>query len=158
MPAAPRTVVYMRQFETRWSDLDMNGHMRHTAYLDHATHARMSCFAEHGFGIGEFRAHRCGPILKRETARYLREIGPGQGFCVRVELTGQSADRKQFAMRSTVVRDDGVTAAVVDIEGAWMDMDQRRLMAAPPALARAMAAMPHAADYAELAATGTGAS
>lgn len=138
---------YERSFEAIWADIDMNGHMRHTTYMDYATQARMSCFADHGFGLGEFSRHGCGPILTREEVRYLREIRPGQVFRIRVELSGLSDDLKHFAMRSTVLRSDGACAAVIDILGALMDMSARRLMAAPPALVAAMAGMPRSADF-----------
>lgn len=151
-PIAPRRDTpgphpYERRFEAIWADIDMNGHMRHTTYMDYATQARMCCFADHGFGLREFSRHGCGPILTREEVRYLREIRPGQAFRVRVELSGLSEDLKHFAMRSTVVGSDDDPAAVIDIHGAWMDMGARRLMPAPPALVAAMAGMPRSEDF-----------
>lgn len=151
-PIAPRRDTpgpqpYERSFQAIWADIDMNGHMRHTTYMDYATQARMSCFADHGFGLKEFSLHGCGPILTREEVSYLREIKPGEVFRVRVELSGLSDDLKHFAMRSTVVRGDEARAAIIDILGAWMDMGARRLMPAPPSLLAAMADMPRSADF-----------
>ncbi len=31
--------------EVRWADLDLNGHARHTAFMDWATHCRVRAFA-----------------------------------------------------------------------------------------------------------------
>jgi acyl-CoA thioester hydrolase len=146
----PGPVEYERKFQAIWADIDMNGHMRHTTYLDYATQARMSCFADHGFGLAEFSSHGIGPILTRESVRYLREIRPGQTFRIRVALSGQSPDHKRFAMRATVLREDGTPAAIVDILGAWMDMTRRRLMPAPAALRHALERMPRSDDYLDI--------
>lgn len=143
----PGPQPYERRFEAIWADIDMNGHLRHTTYMDYATQARLSCFADHGFGLAEFARHGCGPILTREDVRYLREVRPGEIFRIRVELSGLSDDLRHFSMRSTVLRDDDVRASTIDVLGAWMDMKARRLMAAPPALVAAMAAMPRSDDF-----------
>ena len=37
----------------RWAELDSNGHMRNSAYLDLASHVRMTYFAAHGFPAAE---------------------------------------------------------------------------------------------------------
>lgn len=139
---------YERWFEVRWADVDQNAHMRHTAYLDYATQARMDCFRDCGASLRDFQAALCGPILLRESARYLREIAPEQDIVVRVELSGASADGRYFAMRSAIHRSDGELAAVIDVHGAWLHTQRRRLMSAPDWLDAAMARMPRAADYA----------
>jgi acyl-CoA thioester hydrolase len=151
-PGAGRLSVYERRFDLRWADVDQNAHLRHTAYLDYATQARMDCLCDCGVSLADFQAANCGPILLVETARYLREIGPQQRICVRVELTGLSADGRHFAMRNRLYRQDGELAAIVDVHGAWLDLVRRRLMSAPDWLVTAMSRMPRAADWAELAA------
>ena len=52
MPARPfresRDLVYSKLLHVGWRDVDANGHMRNTAYLDLAADTRMFYFAENG--------------------------------------------------------------------------------------------------------------
>ncbi|HKZ73564.1 MAG TPA: acyl-CoA thioesterase [Steroidobacteraceae bacterium] len=57
------------QFTVLWGDLDANQHMRNTAYLDYAAQSRFVFLASQGFGPGEFRRHRMGPVVLRDTAQ-----------------------------------------------------------------------------------------
>jgi acyl-CoA thioester hydrolase len=42
---------YVKRFEVRWTDLDMNRHMRNTAYSEYCIDVRVSFLQEHGFGL-----------------------------------------------------------------------------------------------------------
>ena len=48
------TQAASRKFLAGWGDVDMNGHMRGTAYLNKAIDARVSILAEMGFPQEEF--------------------------------------------------------------------------------------------------------
>ncbi|ONI84973.1 hypothetical protein ALI22I_31450 [Saccharothrix sp. ALI-22-I] len=58
----------------RWPDVDQNGHMRTTAYLDAAEDNRMRYFASAGFPIAEFAARRIGPVSHGDDLRYRAEL------------------------------------------------------------------------------------
>ena len=135
----------------RWADLDPNGHVRHSVFLDLGAQARVGFLEGAGFGLAEMAAARIGPVLFTETAQYRHEIRSSELVTVDVELTGISANLKHFAMRHRLIREDGEIACIIDCRGAWMDLDTRRVVPAPDALFAVLERMPRAADYAELA-------
>ncbi|MBT8272756.1 MAG: thioesterase, partial [Bacteroidia bacterium] len=40
--------MYTKQFDIRWRDLDANGHLGNSSYVDFMSHTRMSFFNEIG--------------------------------------------------------------------------------------------------------------
>ena len=141
--------VYTRTFEVRWADLDPNGHMRHSAYADYGAQARVGFLSEHGFGLGQFTKLRIGPVLFREDLKYLREIRANETIKVSCEATGMSPNRKHWRIRHRIFRQDGELSCVIDCQGAWFDLAQRKVIPAPAELQVVMEKMPRAEDYAE---------
>ncbi|MDZ7649227.1 MAG: acyl-CoA thioesterase [Cytophagales bacterium] len=60
--------------QVRWSDIDQNRHLRHSAYYDYGATVRIDCFSKHGLTNLKFEELRIGPILFREEAIFKREI------------------------------------------------------------------------------------
>ncbi|MCA6379821.1 MAG: thioesterase family protein [Cytophagales bacterium] len=62
----------MKNFEipiqVRWSDIDQNRHLRHSAYYDYGATTRIACFSQQGLTNLKFEELRIGPILFREEA------------------------------------------------------------------------------------------
>ncbi len=58
-----------------WGDMDFNGHMRNTAYLDKSADVRMMYFSENGFPMTEFVRRRLGPVVMKEELEYFKEVG-----------------------------------------------------------------------------------
>jgi len=145
MDAAPRYPM-----QIRWADLDANGHVRHSVYLDLAAQARVSFLHDHGFTVARFQELGIGPILFSETARYLRELHSNQQVEVDLWLTGLSANGKHWAFRHHVIRSDGEVSCVVDCRGAWFDTRERKVIPMPEALAETMGGPPRTEDYAQI--------
>ena len=142
--------MYEKTMEIRWADLDPNRHLRHSAYPDYATHVRFSYLAEHGYPPSRFTALNYGPVILKETTRFLREIGPGQRITMDFRMSGMAPDCSRFRMSHRVHRSDGELAAVVEVEGSWMDLATRRLRAPDPALLEILDDLPHTEDFEEL--------
>lgn len=140
---------YAKSFEVRWSDLDPNGHVRHSAYADYGAQARIGFLAEHGFGLERFHKLHVGPILFREDLKYLREIHANERISVTVELSGLSPNRKHWRFRHRILRGDGELACIIDCQGAWLDLTARRVIPAPAELDTVMEHMPRSQDFAE---------
>lgn len=141
--------------EVRWADLDANGHARHTAFLDWATHGRLMAFASQGITSARLHELGVGPVLFREEVDYLREVGGDDRITVTFGFAGASADWKHFRIQHVLTRQDGIACARVLVRGAWFDLRQRKVVVPPDAIARACAALPRAADFA-IFATGSG--
>jgi len=56
---------YFRTYETRWSDLDANGHINYSAYIDAAGDLRYRFFWEHNFPPDKFEELGIGPFILR---------------------------------------------------------------------------------------------
>lgn len=141
------TAAYDRLFHVGWGDLDANGHMRNTAYLDHAADVRMFYFAEHGFPMPEFGRLGVGPVVRRDTVEYFRECRLLEPIRVSFALAGLSADAARFAIVNEFRREDGRVAARVLSTGGWLDTRARTLVAPPPGLADVLRGAPRAEPF-----------
>lgn len=136
--------------EVRWADLDPNGHVRHTVFMDWATQCRVAALAALGLTPRRFQELGCGPVLFREETDYLREVDAGDRVTVALELVGASADWKHFAIRHRLTKGDGAHCATVLVRGAWFDLRTRKVVPPPAEIGAAFASFPRAADYAEI--------
>ncbi|OGX81308.1 thioesterase family protein [Hymenobacter glacialis] len=129
-------------YRTRWADMDPNGHMRHSAYADYAADQRVVLLAKWGYGVARFAELRLGPILFREETKYLKEISIGEEIQVDGRLASAAADGSRWTIVHTIYKADGRVAATVTVDGAWLDLDRRKLTLPPPELAAAFSTMP----------------
>jgi hypothetical protein len=77
-----------RKFHAGWGDMDMNGHMANTAYLDRAVDARMLTFRELGFPREEFVRLRLGVVVMRDEIEYRREVKLMEEIAITFLLAG----------------------------------------------------------------------
>ncbi|WP_375417490.1 acyl-CoA thioesterase [uncultured Hymenobacter sp.] len=128
-------------YPVRWAEMDPNGHMRHSAYADFAADQRVTLLGRAGFDLKRFAELRLGPILFREETKFLKEVRLGEAIRVDARLVSLSDDGGRWTILHTLYKADGRTAATVTVEGAWLDLDQRKLCLPPPELAAALRAM-----------------
>jgi acyl-CoA thioester hydrolase len=86
----------------------------------------------------------------REEIRYRREVRFGEGVAVNVLFAGLSEDGSHWRVRQEVKRADGKQAALLTIDGAWMDLDGRRLVPPPAELLEIIRKLPRTRDFEEL--------
>ena len=127
--------AFERMLYARWGDMDFNGHMRNTAFLDAAADVRMMFFDAHGFPMREFERRRIGPVIRRDELEYFRELRLLEPVRVTLEAAGLSADGSRFRLVNEFFREDGSRAVRVTSTGGWLDLDRRKLTA-PPAEVR----------------------
>ena len=130
--------MYERTFQVSWAQLDSNAHMANTAYLDIAVDVRLSYFAEKGMPPADFVKRRIGPVVRRDEVDYFRELRMLQPFRVNLMLGGLSDDASRFRLVNEIRREDGELVARVTSLGGWLDLDARKLVVPPPALADAL--------------------
>lgn len=138
---------FSRAFVVRWADLDFNGHMKNTAYLDVCGDVRMMFFEANGFSMREFERRRVGPVIVRDEVEYFREMRLLEPFVVDIRLAGMSEDAVRFRIRNAFAREDGKPVARVTSTGGWFDLAERRLVAPPDELAEVIRAMPRTDDF-----------
>jgi acyl-CoA thioester hydrolase len=137
-------------FEVRWTDLDGNRHMRNTAFSEYATHTRFRLLAAHSFTQAKLEALRFGPVILREETRYRREVLFGDTVRVNVRCAGLSVDGSQWRVHQEVVRSDDREAATLTIQGGWINLDSRKSITPPAALAGILKDLPRTRDFEEL--------
>jgi len=142
--------VYAKKLYAGWGDMDFNGHMRNTAFLDKVADVRTMFFAENGFPAGEFSRLRFGPVVMRDEVEYIREVGLLEEVTVTLELAGLAPDGSRFVIRNRILEPDGNLCARVTSTGGWLDLKARRLTAPPAALLAALRSLTRTADYADL--------
>lgn len=137
-------------FEVRWDDLDGNRHVRNTAFSEYATHTRFRLLAAHGFTQAKLEALGFGPVMVREEIRYKREVLFGDALRVNVRCAGLSVDSSQWRVHQDVVRADGRTAAILTIQGGWLNLESRKSIAPPGELATVLQELPRTQGFEEL--------
>ena len=141
------TIYYEGQ--VLWAQIDANQHMRHTAYLDFAAQARLAMLEALGLKPSVLYGYNIGPVLFREEVFYLREVGLNDRIKVTCELIKARPDGSRWSIRHNLYRGDGVKAAVVIADGAWIDMEKRKLALLPLELSKSFMAAPRSDDYVE---------
>ena len=132
-----------------WSQIDANQHMRHSAYADFGAQARLTMMEGLGLDLKELLKHNIGPVLFREELFYTREVGINERIKVSCELIKSRADGSRWTMRHEVFRSDGIKAATIIVEGAWIDLEKRKLAALPVELMEYFMNSPKGHDYME---------
>lgn len=133
--------------QIRWSDIDQNRHLRHSAYYDYGALVRMQFLNSHGLTTDKMEELRIGPILFREEALFKREIRLEDKIFIDVEIVSARGDFSRWSLRHTFAKDDGTTAATINLDGAWLDLSRRKL-AQPPEFVKAIfRAFPQSGDF-----------
>lgn len=132
-----------------WGDMDANGHMANTAYLNKAVDVRSRFLAANGFTHAEFARLRIGAVVRKDEIEYFREFRMHDEVRANVLLAGLSADGSRGLWRNEMYRDDALCARVTSLIG-WMDLDARKLVVPPAELLEAIRKIPRTDDYVDL--------
>lgn len=138
---------YIKQVQIRWSDLDVNAHLRHSVYYDWGAFCRIAFLQEHGLSTIKMQELHIGPVLFREEAVFKREVRQEDTVAINLELVKARRDFSRFAIRHTIFKNEDTIAALITVEGAWIDMIKRKLCTPPEIVAATYGVMPKADDF-----------
>lgn len=141
---------FERTLYARWGDMDFNGHMKNTAYLDASADVRMMYFAEQGFSMREFERLRFGPVILKDELEYFRELRLLEPVRVTLEADGLSEDGMRFRLRNEFFREDGTKVARVTSSGGWLDLAARKLKPPPEELKKLLESLERTSTYATI--------
>ena len=141
---------YQRTFEILWRDCDLNGHARHTCYLDYAAHLRFAFMQERGVTREILNELQIGPILLTEEARYLREVMLHEKITVDYTCMAEAPDGSRWKLRHNFYNDEGKRAVRLNITGGWLHMVERKLVVPPPHLKEVFGNIPRDKNFYEL--------
>ncbi len=118
-------------FKTRWADFDPNNHLRHIAYNDYAAETRVRFFNDNKLSLSILNKLKIGPVLFSENTNFFREIVLSEDLTVELFLKGQSKHGERFKFHHKIFKQSGVLAAEIDVYGAWLELDKRKLTLPP---------------------------
>jgi acyl-CoA thioester hydrolase len=126
----------MNQFnipvEVRWSDLDPNFHLRHSIYYDYGAYCRIRFLASQGITAQFMQERQFGPIIFREECVFKKEIHLSDEITIDVKLMKAKKDGSRWTMQHQIFKNNEILAAILSLDGAWMDMQKRKLFVPPP--------------------------
>ncbi len=139
---------FILPIQIRWSDIDQNRHLRHSAYYDYGAMVRVSCFVEQGLTTSKLEEFNIGPVLFREEAIFKREIHFEDKISVDLELRKSLPDFSRWSIQHHFYKEDKTLAAIINLDAAWIDLTKRKLTIPNPFIQNVFAGFPKANDFA----------
>jgi acyl-CoA thioester hydrolase len=139
--------VFEKTFHVGWANVDFNGHLGNTSYLNLAVDVRMFFFAENGFPIQEFQRQRFGPVILKDEISYFKEMYMLDKIRITFQGAGISEDASKFRIRNEFFREDGKLAARLTTTGGWLSLETRKLIVPPQNLADVMKSLARTDDF-----------
>jgi acyl-CoA thioester hydrolase len=138
---------YSRTYEIRWSDLDANGHVNYSAYLNAAGEVRYRFFWEHGFPPEKFVQLGMGPVYTAIHAEFLREVRLGETVTITYAVSGLSPQGSRWRVHHDILKSNGKKTVSLDIEGVILDLTNRKPALPSPELLQIFQLIPHAKEF-----------
>jgi acyl-CoA thioester hydrolase len=133
---------FFKRVEIRWSDLDPNFHLRHSVHYDFGAYSRICFLQEHGLTPLVMMQHQIGPIIFREECIFKKEIKFGDAISINIKLDKTTADYGRWTMCHEIWKNEIVLAAILTIDGTWIDTQKRKLVIPPAIVHDAFQKMP----------------
>jgi acyl-CoA thioester hydrolase len=133
--------------EVRWSDLDPNFHLRHSVYYDWGAFIRMTFLTVNGLTAEVMMQHNIGPILFREECMFRKEIRFGDKVTLNIKLDKLKADYSRWTMVHEILKNNKQLAALLTVDGAWLNLEKRKLALPPVSFNKAFELIPKTANF-----------
>ena len=91
--------------------------------------------------------HHFGPILFREECVFKKEIRMGDVITIDVQLLKTRPDFSRWSIQHNIRKNGDETAAILTVDGAWMDVLQRKLTVPPDTVKHVFENMPKAEQF-----------
>lgn len=111
----------------RSDDIDSNGHVRGSQYLNYAVHARWTALSKAGLSVKQLAAAGYGPVELDVSIKYLRELMLGDEIDVETRFEYPSPKIVKV-IQSTIRSSDGAVAAEVTSVTGLMNLTERKLV------------------------------
>ena len=139
--------TFSKQLSFRWSDLDPNFHLRHSAYYDFGAQHRVEILAQLGLTLRVMQKEHVGPILFREECVFRKEINLSDEIIMQTKMAKMKDDASRWSIVHEFYREE-VLCAVITVDGAWMDTKLRKLASPTPQIVvDALSTFPKTADF-----------
>ena len=127
--------IFIKPVSLRWADLDPNFHVRHSVYYDLGSQHRIEILDSLGLTGSVMQKHKFGPVLFREECIFRREMRLEDTIFLHTSLQALREDGGRWTIRHEFVKNEEVLCAVLTLDGAWMDIEKRKLADPTPEIA-----------------------
>ena len=134
--------VFVQPVQVRWSDLDPNFHLRHSVYYDWAAMCRIDYLGSHGLTPAVMQRLHFGPILFREECVFRKEIKFGDVITINLKLSKGRRDFSRWTIVHEIKKQEDVLCAIVTVDGAWLNVIERKLYMPPGEVVEVFKKMP----------------
>lgn len=140
--------VFTKEISIRWSDLDPNFHMRHSAYYDFGAQHRIEVLEQQGLTLKVMQQQHFGPVLFREECIFRREIHLGDTITISTKIGKMKDDASRWTIVHELKNQKDELCAILSVDGAWIDTKLRKLASPTPEIAKeVMHAFPKTEDF-----------
>lgn len=119
--------MYLKCYEIRWNDLDANGHLGNSSYIEYMSHTRMSFFTENGFDLSFMNSYNLGPIVINEQIHYFKEYLTQDRVFVGLEVSGMTEDGQFVTIEHNFYNGSGRHMAHAEMLFSFIDLNTRKL-------------------------------
>ncbi|SEA69021.1 acyl-CoA thioester hydrolase [Flavobacterium gillisiae] len=139
---------FSKQLSFRWSDLDPNFHVRHSAYYDFGAQHRIEILESLGLTMKVLQTNHFGPILFREECVFRKEIGLSDTIFMHTKISKMRPDASRWSIVHEFKNEEDKLCATITVDGAWMDTKLRKIANPTPEIAmEAMNSIPKTEDF-----------
>ncbi|MGN6162962.1 MAG: acyl-CoA thioesterase [Flavisolibacter sp.] len=138
---------FNRIVQIRWSDLDPNFHLRHSVYYDWGAFCRVEFLNEYGLTADVMQQLQFGPILFKEECVFRREIKLADKVKMNLQLIRAKKDFSRWSIQHQITKNENTLCAVLTVDGAWMNVVQRKLTSPPEQVHEVFSKMPQAESF-----------
>ncbi|MBF7091386.1 thioesterase family protein [Flavobacterium sp. ALJ2] len=141
-------VSFNKELSFRWSDLDPNFHLRHSAYYDFGAQHRIEILEKLGLTLKVMQEQRFGPVLFREECVFRKEIKLSDKIFIHTKTSKMKPDGSRWSIIHEFINEEGKLCATITVDGAWMDTKLRKLASPTPTIAiEALSIFPKSEDF-----------
>ena len=134
--------IFVMPVQIRWSDLDPDFHLRHSVYYDWGALCRIEYLNSKGLTQAVMQQLHFGPIIFREEAVFRKEIKYGDSITVNLKLMKSRRDYSRWTIVHEIKKNENTLCAVLTIDGAWLQVIERKLYMPPSEVTNVFQQMP----------------
>ncbi len=138
---------FLKNIEIRWSDLDPNFHVRHSAYYDYAASARIEFLQQNGITVNFMKDNAFGVVIFREECVFKRELVMTDKVSINMTLLKATPDYSRWSIQHTIFKNGDTISAVLNLDGSWIDIIKRKLTIPPGDVVKTFSDLPRAENF-----------
>ncbi len=143
--------TFTKEISIRWSDLDPNFHVRHSAYYDFGAQHRIEILEQLGLTMKVMQEQHFGPVLFREECVFRREIRLNSRVFISTKIGKIKADASRWTIVHELKNENDDLFATLSVDGAWIDTKLRKIANPTPQIAaEVMNSFPRTVDFTQL--------